>query len=554
MATPLVRLVRGRAVLVVCLALVTWLLSCLFSPQPQQLAKPTRQRPRILVPDEFQVAVIKGKFPALQIRMDGVAGKHGITEVFTDEDKGDEGPRPPALRFDLFKRGQQGSGTLGFRPPGAGAGRPGTTNPYQGMYRAAQQHTTRVSKPRNKTALLPVNEAQGKTPTIGALPERIAIIAASFPYRQQIEEFKRALHLPTVGAVLTEYVRGEKNKSWPSFGFDGVEVERMTLNEDGSDGQWEPLDVVEAYKQFFILTNRSVEKDKADYKPILAASRGLVMPVPAQLPEDLKSGKHSAAREVPDLLDKLDNIKKTLEKVKQASTKDIVPPSNPLTDTSFNPFDTEASTGGGKPTPGVTPPMPPTGTDPDSKYGSFYGNTEWQKKIGDDTPLDHCLVRFVDVHLEPGKFYKYRFKVRMMNPNYAPDPKARKDTYPQFAQDRVLTSDWSTVPQVVTVPPDQQVYALNLPDNWKLVNAELKKQEPWRWTFRPGGSPPRQEPSQAAVQIHRWVDYYRPNPDEPRLQAVGEWLVAARILVERGEYVHDPAYKVPVPIKPTDLF
>src|SRR5262249_17501934 len=33
----------------------------------------------------------------------------------------------------------------------------------------------------------------------------------------------------------------------------------------------------------------------------------------------------------PDLLDKFDNIKKTLEKVKQASTKDIVPPSNPLT-------------------------------------------------------------------------------------------------------------------------------------------------------------------------------------------------------------------------------
>src|SRR5262249_42285799 len=377
-----------------------------------------RHKPTLLLCDEFQVAVLVGSFPALQVKFDDVGGKRVITHIEVVESSASEGGSTPGytpgtLQTDQFKKGPGGS--MGFKPPGGGsgpgAGRPGTTNPYQGMYRAAQQHT-RFSKPRNKTALLPVNEAQGKTPTIGALPERIAIIAASFPYRHQIEEFKRALHLPTVGAVLTEYVRGEKNKSWPSFGFDGVEVERMTLNEDGSDGQWEPLDVVEAYKQFFILTNRSVEKDKADYKPILAASRGLVMPVPAQLPEDLKSGKHSAAREVPDLLDKLDNIKKTLEKVKQASTKDIVPPSNPLTDTSFNPSDTEASTGGGKPTPGVTPPMPPTGTDPDSKYGSFYGNTEWQKKIGDDTPLDHCLVRFVDVHLEPGKFYKYRFKVR----------------------------------------------------------------------------------------------------------------------------------------------
>src|SRR5262249_5705302 len=159
-----------------------------------------------------------------------------------------------------------------------------------------------------------------------------------------------------------------------------------------SEGQWEPLDVGDAFRLFYILTNRSVEKDKADYKPILAASRGLVMPVPAQLPEDLKSGKHSEAREAPDLLDKLDNIKKTLEKVKQASNKDVVPPSSPFTD-NVNPFDIEASSGGtGQSTPGVKPPMPPTSSDPDNKYGSFYGNTEWQKKIGDDTPVDHCLV------------------------------------------------------------------------------------------------------------------------------------------------------------------
>jgi hypothetical protein len=488
-ATPLVRLVRGRAVLVVCLALVTWLLSCLFSPQPQQLAKQTRQRPRILVPDEFQVAVIKGKFPALQIRMDDVAGKHGITGALTDVDKGDEGLRPPALRFDLFKWGQQGSGTLGFRPPAAGTGRPGTTGPYQGIYRSTQQHT-RFSKPRNKPLWLPVNEAQGKTPVLSALPARLVIVAASFPYKQQVEEFKHALHLNNQGAVLTERVAGAEGKVWRAFRFDGVEVERMTLGVDGRDGQWQPLDVESDYRQFVIITNRSLERDAPQYAPILKAGRGLVMEIPAQLPEDLKLAQPSAARKAPDLVGRLKHIQKTLEKLAGEDRK--------------------------------------------------------------DTPVDHCLLRFVDVTVESSKSYRYRLRVRMMNPNYAPDPKKRRGSPPQLPRDKVLKSDWVRVPLIVTVPPDQIVYALEGPGAGPGLNTWVRSMEPWRWTSPP--FPPAQAPSQAAVQIHRWVDSYRPNPDDPHLQAVGEWLVAARILVERGEYVHDPAYKVPVPIKPPDLF
>ena len=67
--------------------------------------------------------------------------------------------------------------------------------------------------------------------------------------------------------------------------------------------------------------------------------------------------------------------------------------------------------------------------------------------VNDVSPLEHCLVRFVDVSLEAGKIYKYRFKVRMMNPNYSPNPKERKDTYPQYAEKKVLTSEeWQGTP------------------------------------------------------------------------------------------------------------
>jgi len=117
----------------------------------------------------------------------------------------------------------------------------------------------------------------------------------------------------------------------------------------------------------------------------------------------------------------------------------------------------------------------------------------------------------------------------------------------------LLSENWAET-GLVKVPPDQYVYVVNLPDSGLPLNREMHKQEPWRWTFVGRGFPPQQQSSQAAVQIQRWVENYFPDPTKPQNQkAVGEWLVAARILVERGEYVRDPEYKVPVPVKPTDL-
>ena len=47
-------------------------------------------------------------------------------------------------------------------------------------------------------------------------------------FPQQVEEFRNKLRLPTVGEVLTERVKGDKNESWDSFQFRGLIVERMT--------------------------------------------------------------------------------------------------------------------------------------------------------------------------------------------------------------------------------------------------------------------------------------------------------------------------------------
>jgi hypothetical protein len=519
-----------------------------------------RHQPTILLPDEVKVSVIKGQFPALQFQYETVGDKQQISSVLVVLDDKHESSDSNQSRSGLDTRQlQQGFGGGGGSGPGS-LGQRNMNNQFNNQFRkSTTMHSRfRESKPRTKIDFCPIADIKGKKFAEGVLPARIGVVVASFPYKQQIEEFKRALGLTSAGAVLDEHVRGEKDKKhpeghWPSFGFDGLEVQRMTLKDDGSEGEWEPLDVEATFKQFLIATNKSLEKEKDDplYKQILQASHGLVMPVPAQLPEDLKKPTvKSKDRRAPDLVGKLKHIQDSMNKLKDDTNKEFAPPPT-LGNTDFSAYDPDGGAGKTASGGGVTQAQP----SGDSKFGSFQGNSEWAKKIGEVSKLDHCLVRFVDVTLEAGKTYKYRFKVRMNNPNYSPEPSERKDTYVQYAREKVLTSpNWFETPLVV-VPPDQYVYTLNLPEAGPKLNNKMRELEPWRWTFVGAfGYPPTQGPNQAVVQIHRWVDNYYPDVTQPGKQMpVGEWLVAARILVNRGEYVRDTDYKVPVPIKPTDL-
>jgi hypothetical protein len=360
------------------------------------------------------------------------------------------------------------------------------------------------------------------------LPMRMAIIAASFPYKKQVEEFRDKLRLDTHGAVLTERVKGEKDESWNSFQFRGVEVERAEVPEPGKEPQWVPLHVAEDYKKLLIATNKKYEKDPKDLAPIKDVSRGLVM----ELPRQFKEGQYT------NLVADLSHIKTTLEKLKDdEKKKNIVTPSHTLTDDKFNPYDLEgsekggnkgggSSDGGDKPAagrPGSPFVIPGTGRERDIK----------------ETPIDHCLLRFIDTtELEPGKAYRYRLKVRMANPNYSPRPDERKDTYPQFAKEKELESDWFYVPQTVVVPPESAVYAVDQ----RTVEPKLS------------GRPGVDHRDDTVVQLQKWVLDYPPDPrKQAERHAVGEWVVAPRVIVRRGEYIRDRHYKTPIPIKPLNL-
>jgi hypothetical protein len=401
-----------------------------------------RKTPTVLQPDEFQVGYVRAALPALQ---------------FTEVRRGG-GLSSPLGQF--ARRAYARDKIFVIEQAPAAKGKPGRPPAFPAADKV-------------KLKLVPVEEAERNNfiPATKVLPKRMLIVAGSFPYRKQVEEFRDKLGLPSNAEVLKlglpsdwevfkKKVRGQKDATWATFQFRGFDVERMTLNTDGTDGKWEDLDLNETYLPLVLITGRNFVQDDQRYLSVLQASRGLVLPV-----------FKSLVGTIPDLTSRLKNIQQTLKKLEQV---------------------------------------------PDGKL--FLP--------------EHCLLRFLDVTVEPGKSYHYRLRVRMANPNYLPPP-AGSDTRPPQTRPRELESAWVIIPQTVVVPPDQFIYAVDQRD----VEPKLKGYQ----------TPPA--PNQVVLQIHRWVDEYSPTRNSKDIRKVGEWLVAARLLIERGEYIQNPAYPTKVPVK-----
>src|SRR5262249_48282365 len=139
---------------------------------------------------------------------------------------------------------------------------------------------------------------------------------------------------------------------------------------------------------------------------------------------------------------------------------------------------------------------------------------------------EYCLVRLVDVDVEPGKIYQYRLQGRMGNPNYG-----RRDVAnPGSAKLKELRSEnWYVVPHNVFVPPETLYY---LADQQKIEKDADGK--PARYRGPNVGVTP--QVNQAVFQIHKWLDFISGgNKRDP--VPVGEWSVLERALIYRGEYV-----------------
>ena len=110
-------------------------------------------------------------------------------------------------------------------------------------------------------------------------PLRVAVIGGSFPYRRQLEEFKKQLRLPDIASVLNETLP-DKEKESKSFEFLGVEVQRVEVDADGKNlGEWSDLPLAETYQLWLKSTFWPFQAEDPKYNYNLIKFDGLVLPL-----------------------------------------------------------------------------------------------------------------------------------------------------------------------------------------------------------------------------------------------------------------------------------
>lgn len=489
-----------------------------------------RMQPNIFVPLEFQTAVALVPLEFLDItKKDGKIDRVSIIK------KGQGGIPAGGSGGGYFSQaGAAGYGFGNSSPPGAGGMMPpgiqggfdsGMDSP-PGSYPGGLGQPA-ASKEDNKLELeqVVVNKiGSGDRLATKAEPRRMAIVTAAFPYRAQVEEFQSKLKLSSPQAVFNETVidksKPEGKQRWPSFKFAGIEVQRLVFGQDGRpkvglNGRplgWVDLNIEDPYKAVLLENYRRFADESEDVeKYLLSVSRGLMMRLPAALDAD----KH-----YPELVSKLEKVQNAITKLKEKNVEKPAAP-DPRFDSEFDAFNPNSGT----PT--------RTGAAPSVSGGEYKPFYSEQQKVKSDELIEYSLLRFIDFNVVPGESYRYRVRVKMANPNYK-----KKDTYPHFAVDEFLYSEWVEVPQTVTMPIERHTY---LVDEKELSETNRKKYE---------GQNPResipftQQDSKVIMQIHQWVDYYRHN--DAKLP-VGQWLIGERLPFYLGEYVAKGQY-APVPV------
>jgi hypothetical protein len=155
------------------------------------------------------------------------------------------------------------------------------------------------------------------------------------------------------------------------------------------------------------------------------------------------------------------------------------------------------------------------------------------------------LVRFLDPTIEEGYTYEYRFRVKMVNPNYQ---RKTDVAFPSLSVPKELVAkDWWPAPSPgqknplsITVASDTQFYVVNEKQE---RNAHLHSTRPM-------------DRDHVALQMHRWVGYELTNPENlDSSQGFGEWSILDRELFTRGEYLRRViAAEVPLWRSDLDLY
>ncbi len=177
--------------------------------------------------------------------------------------------------------------------------------------------------------------------------------------------------------------------------------------------------------------------------------------------------------------------------------------------------------------PGVRPPGAPR--PPGDKQGDGGG------AVADEAAahLAKLLIRFIDIDVQVGKTYRYWIQVRVDNPN--------------FQAKEVAAMDMAAVEELVSGYPGQGVFT---PTPTITIPGEMFYYDVDQFPLHASPSKLKLGDTGAAniehipVQVHRWIDRVTGGDRE---HAIGDWVVAERLMVKRGEFLGRADVLVEVP-------
>lgn len=443
-----------------------------FVPNPLEDTK--RRNPDILKPDAFQVDLIRASVRFYDVITEG--NKIKIGKLMPLEKEPIKNTSKEKTRREVYLERLQAY----YKSRGVDLK---LLTPPQNANRMSSKQLANLAGEEAKFRLehVPIEQVSSKDDklAITMYPGRMVVVSASFPFKAQLEAYRKALRLPSMASLLAQ----EEKDSLPTFL--GMNVQRRTVKHNvqmKEEEGWEDLDTTKDGTQWVSyrwLLQRAVEPEPEvpELAQAVILNKSMVMPRP-------KLGKPTDV--YPPL--KLKPITDTVAEFNKTTKGQSSLQTNPFNRRLSGDADIFNIEGSEKPA--ETGTALPTGNKP-------------------DFVPDHILMRFVDVTVKPSFTYEYRVQVRLTNPNYE-----KKDlvAYPYLAEVKELKAPWAVLPQVV-VPSEFYYYTVEeKPANYydrDLVN----------------------------VQMHRWLDYVRLNPAQRDTEVpVADWTIR-EVPVHRGEYV-----------------
>lgn len=332
----------------------------------------------------------------------GPPGMFGAGGAVGGIGKGPSGGGPPGMLGNLGMGGKLG--LSGSAPP-MGIGMHGMGNPAAlgGMMPGGNFGNQIDVGERFGIDYIPLeaDKLEGKRLAITIYPQRMVIIHAAFPYREQVQEIARALRIKEPGDVLDP-----KNDAAPIF--KGFLIQRQILYPDGRvAAPWHPLNYESYYKDTIFPRALGDQPDNPDLAYVkLPPESEFVMPLPSL--EALK-GTYPEVH--------IESIWNTIRAFKDASKPPTVPKAGSRLNKEGSIFNNNKIDQGGI---GAQP------NSPEFTWGSKKGKGS-DTKMGEngaaaaqikDLP-ESVLLRLIDNDIIPGRLYQYRMKVLMQNPNWA---------------------------------------------------------------------------------------------------------------------------------------